>query len=127
MNLKKLAVADMNLIELIKAVPENKLREQFTHRVNEWKLDETLVESLGLVIEKWNAEVWFQNQESQEEFYGHYLDFKHEAIDRISELTVEVRLSKFDLFDEWDKANEEDHLRILEKVHAQRHNIPYRH
>jgi len=108
----------MNLDELVNSIGEKKHKEQLAVWVQNWKHDHSDVEALGELIEKWQGNIWFSNQECQNEFYENFQKFKSEAIEGISGMTVNERLYWFGLFEEWDNSGEKDHLRIREKLHA---------
>jgi hypothetical protein len=110
--------APMNLDELVNSVPEVKLREQISHGVNEWKKDDSAIEKLVYLIEKWHGNVWFEDTDASNEFYARFQEFKRTAIERVGGLTLNERLYWFGLFEQWDNANEMKKAQIRTKLHA---------
>jgi hypothetical protein len=70
------------------------------------------------MLTKWHGNVWFQNEQNQNEFYDVLETFKKEAIEGIGGMTMNERLYWFGLFDLWDNSDEDDKNRIRNKLHA---------
>jgi len=108
----------MNLDELAKSISETKLKENLLRWVNEWKNDEEDIDQLACMISKWQGKVWFEDSIESIQFHTQFQEFKAIAIDRIDGLTVNERLYLFGLFEQWDRSNEEERLRIRCKIKA---------
>ena len=108
----------MNIDELVNLIPEEDLRSNLSHWVNEWKKDDTDIHRLYELIAQWHGNVWFQDQKSQAEFWSNLQGFKRNAIDSLGGMTVNERLYWFGLFEEWDSSNKKGQQRIREKLHA---------
>lgn len=110
----------MILDELVSSIPnsEIELKNQLTSFVYDWKMNNSSIEDLVYLIEKWNGNVWFKSENKQNDFYKNWIKFKTQIIDSISGMTVNERLYCFGLFDIWDKSNSESKriIRIKLKV-----------
>ena len=108
----------MNLDELIESIPEAELRGELFRWVEKWKTDESDVESLATLIQKWHGNVTFADPRAQDEFYSRYQSFRENAIRKLGGMTVNERLYWFGLFDHWDDSDDNTRARLRTKVHA---------
>jgi len=108
----------MNLDELVDSIPESELKAQLLHWVEGWKVDDSDVEALSELIDKWHGSVWFSDQQAQNEFYERFQKFREEAIQGIGGMTVNERLYWFGLFEHWDGSEDESRHRIRAKLRA---------
>ncbi len=84
--------ADMNLDELVNSVSEEEQRRNLAHWVADWKEDGTDIYRLYEMIGKWHGNVWFIDEDAQNEFYSDLQSFKSNAIDNLGGMTVNERL-----------------------------------
>jgi len=108
----------MNLHELIESISEAKLKKNLLRWVNEWKSNEQDIDQLAYMIGKWHGNTWFENTLESNNFYTRFQAFRSSSIDQIEGLTVNERLYLFGLFEQWDNSNEEEQLRIRNKIKA---------
>jgi hypothetical protein len=108
----------MNLDELVESISESDLKAQLSHWIEGWKADDSDIEKLSAIIDKWYGNVWFTDRQSQSEFYKRFQKFREEAIRGIGGMTVNERLYWFGLFDHWDNSDGESRDRIRAKLRA---------
>ena len=108
----------MNIEQLVKSISEQKYRDDLSLWIGKWKKDETDIDELYGMIDKWHGNVWFKNQSNQNEFYNNLQKFKSDVVDKLEGMTVNERLYCFGLFDEWDYANNSEQDRIRNKIKA---------
>ena len=108
----------MNIDELVNSIQQVALRGQLFQWVKEWKDAKADVEDLSKMLLKWHGNVWFQNKGESTEFLNQLNDFNVNAIDGLSELTLNERLYWFGLFEYWDCSDENDQNIIRRKLHA---------
>lgn len=110
----------MNIDELVNSISKKESRDDLAHWVSKWKKDETDIYALYQLIAKWHGNVWFQDQDqnNQDVFHANLQKFKREAIDGLGGMTVNERLYWFGLFDEWAQANSNEQERIRNKIAA---------
>jgi len=108
----------LNLDDLVASIPEPELKAQLLHWIEAWKTDDSDVEKLSEIIDKWHGSVWFSDRQAQNEFYERFQKFREEAIQRIGGMTVNERLYWFGLFEHWERSEDESRDRIRAKLRA---------
>ena len=108
----------MNIDELVNSIPDEKLRDDMTQIIRDWKEDEKDIEWLSQMFTKWHGNVWFGSNKESLDFLNQLKDFRVNAIEGLQGLTLNERLYWFGLFEHWDTGNESEHNRIRQKLHA---------
>jgi hypothetical protein len=114
----KLLGIKMNIDELVKSIPDAKLRDELAQWVQQWKKDDQDVEWLSRMLSKWHGNVWFNNDKASIDFLNHLNLFKRTAIEGLGGLSLNERLYFFGLFEHWEKANEIEQNKLRQKLHA---------
>lgn len=99
----------MNLDELVESIPnsESELRTRLKNWISDWKKSDSTLTELTYLMEKWNGNIWFKEEQTQNLFYQNWSSFKTRAIDSIDGMTINERLYWFGLFNIWDNSNAE--------------------
>ncbi len=108
----------MNLDELVDSIPECEPKAQLSHWIEKWKSDDSDVETLSALIEKWHGNVWFGDRQAQNDFYERFQRFREEAIQSIVGMSINERLYRFGLMEHWDRSDNESRGRIRTKLRA---------
>ena len=112
----------MNLNELsekITKVSSEKVVQDLSRFLVEWKDNEKTAEELNEEIERYLGNTWIENNEDHEKIYQMWSSFRDEAISDIGGLTMNERLYWFGLFERFDAcASQEDKLLVCKKLHA---------
>ena len=116
--MRRVSGIEMNLDELVESIPERELRAQLSKWVDGWKRDDTDVDALSALIEKWHGSVWFDDRQAQSVFYERFQKFRAQIIQRIGGMTVNERLYWLGLFDHWDLSDDASRKRIRTKLRA---------
>ena len=112
----------MNLDELsenVSKVSSEKVVQDLSRFLVEWKDNEETAEELKDGIEKYIGNTWIEKNEDYEKVYQMWSSFRDEAISEIGGMTMNERLYLFGLFERFDACvNEEDKLLVYRKLHA---------
>ena len=112
----------MNLDELsetISKVSSEKVVQDLSRFLVEWKDNEETAEELKDGIERYIGNTWIEKNEDHEKIYQMWSSFRDEAISGIGGMTMNERLYLFGLFERFDAcANQEDTLLVYRKLHA---------
>ena len=112
----------MNLDELskeISKVSSEKVVQDLSRFLIEWKNNDETAEELIEGIERYLGNTWIENKEDHENIYQMWSSFRDEAISGIGGMTMNERLYWFGLFDNFDSCNSQDEkLEIYRKLHA---------
>ncbi|MGD8478274.1 MAG: hypothetical protein PVI98_14080 [Burkholderiales bacterium] len=112
----------MNLDELseeISKVSSEKVVQDLSRFLVEWKDNEETAESLKEGIERYLGNIWIEKNEDHSRIYRLWSSFRDEAISGIGGMTMNERLYWFGLFDRFNAAkNEEERSLLYKKLHA---------
>ena len=108
----------MNIDNFLDLILDRELKLNFQHSLNNWKADDSTIETLEYMVGKWHGNVWFKSTEESNEFHYAWIKFKEDYIHNIGGLTLNERLYFFGLNDMWEQGSQEDHKRIRTKLKA---------
>jgi len=112
----------MNLDELseeISKVSSEKVVQDLSGFLVEWKNNSETAEELKDGIERYLGNTWIEKNEDHEKIYQMWSSFRDEAISGIGGMTMNERLYWFGLFDNFDACkSQEEKLQIYRKLHA---------
>jgi len=112
----------MNLDELseeIGKISSEKIVQDLSRFLVEWKDSEETAEELKEGIERYLVNTWIEKNEDHSIIYQLWSSFRDEAISGIGGMTMNERLYFFGLFGRFDAcASEESKLRVYRKLHA---------
>jgi len=87
--------------------------------LRDWKSDDTTVNDLQRVIERFIGHSWIENDALHEQTYALWSEFKAQAIDHIGGMTMNERLYSFGLFGRFDACESDaDRLVVYQKLLA---------
>jgi hypothetical protein len=97
----------MNLDEIVESIQisDIKLKQQLKSLIEIWKKDNSSLEDLSYMIEKWHGNVWFSSDKNSNQFYENWNKFKDKAINSNGGLKLNERLYLFGLLEIWDNSN----------------------
>jgi len=112
----------MNLDELseeISKVSSEKVVQDLSRFLVEWKDSEETAEELREGIERYIGNTWIEKNEDHSKIYRLWSEFREAAISGIGGMTMNERLYWFGLFNRYDACkNEEEKLVVYRKLHA---------
>lgn len=112
----------MNLDELayeISKVSSEKVAQDLSKFLVDWKNNDETVEKLKDEIERYLGNTWLEKNEDHEKIYQMWSLFRATAISGIDGMTINERLYAFSLFERFDDyADENSRLEIYKKLHA---------
>ena len=112
----------MNLDEIaeeIAKVSSERIVQDLSKFLIEWKENEETAEQLREGIERYLGNTWIEKDEDYSKIYRMWASFKDEAILGIGGMTMNERLYWFGLFDKFDDSrNESEKLLVYKKLHA---------
>ena len=112
----------MNLDELsqeISKVSSEKVVQDLSRFLVEWKDSKETAEELKEGIERYIGNTWIEKNEDHLKIYRLWSEFREAAISGIGGMTMNERLYWFGLFNRYDACkNEEEKLLVYRKLHA---------
>ena len=112
----------MNLDELseeIRKVSSEKVVQDLSMFLLEWKDNDETAEELKEGIERYIGNTWIEKNEDHSKIYRLWSTFREEAISGVGGMTMNERLYWFGLIDDFDACqNEKSKLRIYKKLMA---------
>ncbi len=112
----------MNLDELseeVSKVSSEKVVQDLSRFLLEWKDNDETAEELKEGIERYIGNTWINEDEDHSKIYRMWSTFREEAISGIGGMTMNERLYWFGLFNRFDVCkNQEEKLLVYEKLHA---------
>ena len=112
----------MNLDELAKEIQNishEKVIQELSRHLLEWKTNNKTAENLKDEIEKYIGSSWVESDEDHEKVYQLWSSFRDEAILGIGGMTMNERLYFFGLLNRFDSTpNQESRLIVYKKLHA---------
>ena len=101
----------MNLDELAQEfsnISSEKPLHDLVQWLENWKSGNESVRGLEEMVERFFGNSWLQSEADHSKAYGLWLEFKHDAIDRIDGMTMNERLFLFGLFERFDRSSTEE-------------------
>ena len=104
----------------ISKVSSEKVVQDLSKFLIDWKSNDETVEELKDAIERYLSNAWIEKNEDHEKIYRMWSLFRDEAISGIGGLTMNERLYYFSLYDRFDACrNKESKLVVYRKLHAE--------
>lgn len=112
----------MNLDELaeeINKISPEKVVQDLSRILIEWKNNEETAEELKEGIERYLGNTWIESKADHKKIYQMWSSFRDGAISGIGGMTMNERLYWFGLFERFEAcSSQEDKLRVYRKLHA---------